>query len=136
MNRQKKIKSRMLSLVMGSLLIAGSLFAQPAQNRNHPPMLPDSSGIVQMVDELATNLSLTDEQKVDVSKIYFAHFVEAEELMEEHKGDRENHRKAMDDLRQEFEEQVKDLLTDEQKIKFEKSVKNNRPRPGQQHPKH
>lgn len=136
MNRQQKIKSRILSLVMGSVLIAGSLFAQPAQNRNHPPMLPDSSRIVQMVDELATNLSLTDKQKGDVSKICFAHFAEAEELMEEYKGDRENHREAMDDLRQEFEEQVKDFLTDEQKTKFEKSVKNNKPGPGQQHPKH
>ena len=136
MERQQVINYRFLSLILGMLLIAGNLFAQPQQRggMQGPPPLPDSVQIVKMVDELATAISLSDEQKKQVSELHFAHFEEAKELMEENKSDRENHRQAMDDLRQEFDEQVKELLTEKQLKDFEKFIKNRPKQPGENRP--
>lgn len=137
MESKQIISYRLLSLILGMLLIAGNLLAQPPQRggMQGPPPLPDSTQIVKMVDELAKEISLTDKQKTKVSELYFAHFEEAGELQEKFKGDREGHREAMDDLRAEFDEQVKDLLTEDQAEEFEEYVKNrqkqqrgNRPR--------
>ncbi len=97
------------------------------QNRlpqHRPPALPDSIQIIEIIAELDITLSLTKEQKAAISKIHFDHFEEAKELMEEQKGDRENHRQAMDDLREDFEEQIKELLTDEQITEFEEFMEN------------
>ncbi|NQV36472.1 MAG: hypothetical protein HQ509_00515 [Candidatus Marinimicrobia bacterium] len=93
-------------------------------------MLPDSKQIVQMVDELATALSLTEEQKTKVSEMHFAHFEEAKDQMEKSKTSRNNDRHAMDALRKEFEEQVKAVLNDEQKKQFETFIKNHGPEHG------
>ena len=137
MESKQFINNRFLSFTIVMLLITGNLFAQPPQRggMQGPPPLPDSTQIVQMVDELATTISLSDDQKTQVSDLYFAHFEEARELMEEHEGDREGHREAMEDLREEFDDQVKDLLSKDQVEKFEKFIKN-RPKPqGENRPK-
>ncbi len=55
MDRQPIINYRSLSLIIGFLLIAGNLIAQPQQHEKRPPTLPDSAHIVQMVDMLATS---------------------------------------------------------------------------------
>lgn len=132
MNKQTKIKYHTLFSIVGILLFCSSLLAQPGQNRNHPPRLPDSEQIVEMVEELASTLSLDDEQKSELSKLYFAHFAEAKELMEKHKGDRENHRQAMDALKKEFDAQIQALLNDEQKEKYIKFSISRGPNSGHQ----
>ena len=88
-----------------------------------------------MVDELVTTLSLNEDQITEITDLYFIHFAEAKELMEKHKGDRENHRNAMDALRQDFDNQIKELLNDEQTEEFEEFIKNQKPRRGQQRPR-
>lgn len=136
MESKQIMKYRLLSLILGMLLIAGNVFAQPPQRggMQGPPPLPDSAQIVQMVDELDEAISLSKEQKSKVSDLYFAHFEEAGELQEKYKGDREGHREAMNDLRDEFDEQVKDLLTKDQGKGFEEFVKNRQKQQGGNRP--
>ncbi len=117
-------------LMLISLIITGNLFAQ----RQGPPKLPDSEQIVKMVDELAEALTLTKEQKSAITDLYMAHFEDAKELMEENKGDRESQREAMEDLKKDFDNRVKELLNDDQIAKYEAYMKDKKPdrqqRPG------
>ncbi|MGD9488170.1 MAG: hypothetical protein AB7W47_09115 [Calditrichaceae bacterium] len=117
-------------LMLISLIITGNLFAQ----RQGPPKLPDSEQIVKMVDELAEALTLTNEQKSAITDLYMAHFEDAKELMEENKGDRESQREAMEDLKKDFDNRVKELLNDDQIAKYEAYMKDKKPdrpqRPG------
>ena len=80
-----------------------------------------------MVDELATTLSLTEIQKTQVSELHFAHFKEAKEAMESNRAKNEEQREVMDNIRKNFEEQVKAILTDEQDEQFEIFLKDHRP---------
>jgi len=97
-------------------------------------MLPDSTHIKQMVEELATSLSLSAEQKEKVSELHFSHFKQVKAMIKKDKADREKHRTAMDALRKEFENQVKAELNNKQKTEFEKFIKAHGPRPGGQKP--
>ncbi len=82
----RKTTNRIPSLIIGFLIIAGNLNAQQRQrSEQHPPMLPDSSRIVQMVDEMATSLALTAEQKTKVSELHLDHFAEAKKMMKKAK---------------------------------------------------
>lgn len=98
MEKIQLINHHFLSFIIGLLLISGNLSAQP-QGQAGPPPLPDSEQIVEMVDELAETLSLSEDQKSDISDLYFSHFEEVKELRDKHEGDREDHRQAMDVLR-------------------------------------
>lgn len=126
MQSEQFFKYRLLILTTLIFIIAGNLFSQPPQRgrMQGPPPLPDSTQIVKMVDELATTLSLTKEQKSKILELHFAHFEEAKKLMEKNKSDRESHREAMDELKEEFDEQVKDVLTEDQVEAFKEYVEN------------
>jgi len=126
---------RVSIIIMGIIIISGSLSAQPPirGERNkmqgeQRPMFPDSSHIVEMVNELDAELSLTAEQKTQITQLHFAHFNEAKQHKEIGKEDRENHRQKMDALRKEFEEQVKAVLTKEQQEQFEAFMKTRGPK--------
>ena len=101
-----------------------------SRDQHQRPALPDSSQIVEIVDQTAQALSLTSEQKGQVSDLYFAHFAEARDLMDSGNGQQKNNRAEMDALRQTFETDVKALLNDEQKTSFDELVKDRRPRGG------
>ncbi len=103
---------------------------QGARGGDQPPALPDSTQIVQIVEEMAKTLSLTAEQKDQISDLHFAHFAEAKIMMTQASGDRAGHRKKMEGLRDDFEKEIKAQLNDEQKAKFEKLAKSRRTRPG------
>ncbi len=135
MIKQKKITNGIQAIVFLFLLGNSNLFAQPQRHQGPPPM-PDSTRIIQMVDELGTNLSLNEKQIIEISNLHFTHFAEAKDLMKKHKTERDSHRLEMDSLREDFEEQVKSLLTDDQKTEFAELMKKHRPGPGNQRPKH
>jgi Spy/CpxP family protein refolding chaperone len=135
MNTQTNISSKSSILIIGIVLICGNLFAQRPQHPQGPPPLPDSTKIEQMVDKMATDLSLTSEQKAQIRELHFSHFNKVRAKMEKDRAEHEKKHDQMHALRTEFEEQVKDLLSDEQKIEFEKFMKDRGPRPGQQKPK-
>lgn len=106
-----------------------SLQAQP-QHREGGPMLPDSARILQRVDELANAVSLTAEQKLKATVLHFAHFAEVKPLMEDQKGDRDAMRRVMKDLRGKLDDQIKLLLTEDQKKAFEEFSAKQRERGG------
>lgn len=125
---QFKIFTVCLLLVSGSTVFAnGGRPGGPGQGPRgggQPPALPDSTQIVEIVEQTTQALSLNGEQEVLISDLYFAHFAEARALEDSAQGRGENNRKQMDALRQSFEEEVLALLDDEQKDEFEKLVHN------------
>jgi periplasmic protein CpxP/Spy len=96
-------------------------------NQGAPPALPDSTGIVKIVDEMSQALSLSPDQKKQVSDLHFTHFSEACSQRGNTGGDRQAQREKMDALRTRFESKIKALLNDEQQTKFEKLAKNRGP---------
>ena len=99
-------------------------------DNRRPPRIPDSTQIVEMVDDLSAELSLTLDQKEAVLDLHFSHFAEAEQLMSQQNGDREQHREKMEALRDEFLEDMKELLTDTQFEKYEEHINTRDPRSG------
>ncbi|HAB51623.1 MAG: hypothetical protein A2315_06855 [Ignavibacteria bacterium RIFOXYB2_FULL_35_12] len=123
-----KLNIRILALVSGIFLLSANILAQPDQRPHQPPTPPDSTRIVKMVNELSTALSLSKDQKEKITRLHFAHFQEAGELMKKDKAIHENNRAKMDALRKEFDEQVEALLNNDQKKKFEEFFKEHRHR--------
>lgn len=135
------LKKTIWVLVIFSI-ITGTAFGQPGNNRGqrnpdrdqtnrpHQPMVPDSAQTIEMVDELATALSLTEDEKEAVLELHFLHFAKVKELMEQTSGDRKSHREQMDALRSEFQKEIKALLNEEQFEKFEEFMKKRNPRSG------
>jgi len=134
----KGIKFILTCLTLVFFMITGLYAQQDRQSRPQGPppphKLPDSDQVLKMVDHLAKILSLTAEQKEQVSKLHVSHFKEARELMGKNREAMENHRLTMENLRKNFEKQLKALFNEEQKREFEKFVKNHERRPGQQKP--
>lgn len=130
-----------LMLVVGMIITGGVAIAQPNRGDNRrghgpndrpsPPAVPDSAETVKLIDEVAEALTLTEDEKDAVLDLHLAHFAEVREVMEQSKGDRENHRKQMDALRDEFQEEMKALLSDEKYEEYEEYMKSHNPRPGQ-----
>lgn len=81
-----------------------------------PPALPDSAGIVQIVDEMADAVVLTDEQYVQVTDLHFAHFAEVQGMMAQGRPERSK----MEALRSEFEKDVKAVLREDQQGVYDK----------------
>lgn len=126
---KKQTQKRMAILAIVSTILMGSLLAQPRQRPQQPP-IPDSGQIAQMVDELTTTLALSDKQTTKILSLYTDHFAELRTKMENDKSQREDQRKTMDNHRKNFEEQVKTVLTDEQKEQFKTFLRENTPQHG------
>jgi len=127
------IKNNLINLALVVVTITG-LSAQDMRHPPQPPMAPDSTQIIQMVNEMASALSLSATQKIQISDLYFAHFDVVKILIEQIEADREGHRKIMDSKRTEFENQVKAVLTNKQKAEFEKMQQQRPPRPKNDRP--
>jgi hypothetical protein len=122
MNKTSKISASLLSLLFCVFLIWSRSQTQPGQPQQ-PSMLPDSSQIVQMVDELAKAVSLSEQQKEKVLKFHLEHFNQAKNMMEKEQKHHEEMRKVHDEFREKFEKQIKALLNDKQQAGFEEFLK-------------
>jgi len=122
MNKISKISSSLLSILVCVFLISNLSQAQPGR-QHRPPMLPDSSQIVKMVDELAKAISLSEQQKEQVLKLHFEHFNQAKNMMEKEQKHHEEMRKAHDESREKFEKQIKALLNEKQQAEFDEFLK-------------
>ena len=96
---------------IGLLIIAFQLNAQPREKRIGPPPPPDSIHIQKMLDDMGKELALTEEQKTEISQIFFNQMKIQKEKMDKMEAkritDREQTRKEMD-------EKVKALLSEDQ----------------------
>jgi len=133
---KKQIKQSIANLLILAItvLAANNLYAQ-RPNEQNPPRIPDSTQIVKMTNELSRELSLTEAQKAEISKIYFDHFKEVKKQLEENKSEKMKNREAMEILRNKFEEQVNGLLSDDQQEKFVIFQQTHKPTQRQEQPK-
>jgi hypothetical protein len=122
-----------------SLLVITFFFALTAQAQGQqgkqqgPPPLPDAEQIEEMIDDVSTTLSLSEDQKEQVSALYIAHFEKATELTKDSSLKGDDQRTAMDKLKEDFEEEVNAVLTKEQQKLFAAyQKKNGQPQGGQQ----
>lgn len=115
-----KIKSK-LTIVLTMLLVVSvqSCFSQPQRGQGTPPH-PDKEQMEGIVNKLSKELNLTDDQVKQITKLYEDHFEEVEKMMEDGRPERS----VMEKMKSDFETDVKSVLTDDQKKKFEKFLKN------------
>ncbi|NNE10407.1 MAG: hypothetical protein HKN20_17735 [Gemmatimonadetes bacterium] len=136
MSKHRNSRNALFGALVTGLLFAATASAQPPgggqrQGREGgPPAIPDSAGIVEMVGELASELSLTTEQETILTVLHFEHFGDAEALRVQYQGDREGHREAMQTLREDFQERVATVLSDEQKARYEELMEERASRRG------
>ena len=81
-----------------------------------------------MVEDLSAELSLTEDQETEILALYQDHFAEVKSSMSS--GQRPS-REKMESLKEEFEDEVKSLLNDEQQDLYEEFIKKNKPQNGQ-----
>lgn len=130
MNKQKRINTGTLLIIALLFFISGNILAQQKPERNGAPKPPSTSEVNKMVDELSTNLSLSETQKKEVSELYTAHYNSIRESFDNKAG--KGSPEEMQQKRKDFEEQVKSLLSAEQKTAFDKFIKNNMNQKGPQ----
>lgn len=110
-----------------SLVLAGSLSAQPGPRHDHRgihgpgygPGAPDSCRIQLWVDDLRQALALNDDQVAEIKKIHYAHLEDVKSLSKKYQGDCVGEREARWNLRAEMDNQIKALLTEEQKNEYD-----------------
>lgn len=129
MNTIKRFNLGVVLLFTTFIFLSSNLFAQQRQEQG-PPQIPNSTQTTKMVKEMSTELSLNKAQESEILKLFTNHFAEMG-----NKGGQRKSREEMESLKSKFEQQVKDLLTNEQKAKFDNFMKNHRPQTNQQNPK-
>jgi len=118
----KSIKS---FLTVAFIIISTFTYAQRpggGQRGGHqgPPPIPNNQQIEKMVSNLADKISLTDEQETKILKLYQAHF---KEVKAKTSGNNRPKREEMVALDAALEKNVKNFLTDDQKVKYETYLK-------------
>lgn len=86
-----------------------------------PPALPTSDEIETMVSDLSDEILLTDEQEAEVLELYTEHFEAVEEKTSSGRPDRDE----MDALKEDLENDINELLTEEQQELYTTYLKNN-----------
>lgn len=86
-----------------------------------PPPAPTAKEIESMVSDLSKELLLTDEQEAQVLELYTEHFEAIEEKTSAGRPDRDE----MDALKENFENDIKAVLTEDQQELYTTYLKNN-----------
>jgi Spy/CpxP family protein refolding chaperone len=139
----KSVVKVSLLLAMVFMIAVMNVEAQPGNGRgkayDHGPGprhgYPDSCRIQLMVDDMKKALSLTDEQVDEIEQIHYAHIQEAKSIDEKYSNDCVAAREAHWALRDKMDSEVKGVLNDEQKNKYEEFM-NERRGPHNSHKKH
>lgn len=120
--------------VMILLVAAWNVEAQPGNGRgkayDHGPGprhgYPDSCRIQLMVDDMKKALSLNDEQVDKIEQIHYAHMQEAKSIDEKYSNDCVAARDAHWALRDKMDTEIKNVLKEEQKTKYDEFIKERR----------
>ena len=107
-------------------LLSGNFAQAQKGNKQGPPPVPDAEQVDKMVNKLADDLSLSDDQKNQVKDLYIDHFEQVRAVVEDARPDRE----VMEALAAEFEQNVSEVLTDEQNEIFLEQRENQKRRGG------
>ncbi len=126
------MKALKTSLIGMLLIFAQLIIAQPPGGgrqgerqggQQGPPAAPTAKQITKMMTTLAEEISLSDEQKKDVTALYTEHFASMEEMTS---GNNRPKREEMKALNTKLQTKVKALLDDEQIEKYEAYLKKKR----------
>lgn len=130
MTRKIEILKNIVAVTVITILTGNFATAQPGGQQGPPP-LPSDKQVEKMVENLDNELSLSDEQETQVSKLYFAHFDKVEAKM---KSSQRVSREVMESLDKDLEKEVKAGLTKDQQKQYtaylkeqEKQRSNQRP---------
>jgi hypothetical protein len=126
MNTIKRFILSIALLIAAMFFLNSSLSAQQRQGEGAPP-IPGEAQINKMVEDLSGELSLSDGQKTEILELFQDHFAEVKSSMSS--GQRLS-REEMESLKEEFEDEVKSLLNDNQQDLFDDYIKNNKPQQG------
>ncbi|UMB59651.1 hypothetical protein MHL31_11235 [Lutibacter sp. A80] len=128
-----KLKTNKIwAIVVLALVITTTTFAQQrgpengqGGNQQGPPEVPNSKEIKTMVSELSKEILLSGEQETEILALYKAHFKEVKSKTSSGMPKRED----MEALKDDFETDVKTVLTkDQQKLYTAYLIKNNKRR--------
>ena len=132
MKIQKVIKKiSMLCLA----LISTVIFAQPGggqrgiggqDGQGGPPPIPSDKEIVSMVSDLATEIDLSELQEAAVLQLYKEHFTEVKNKTKSGRLKREE----METLKSDFEDEVKETLTEGQQKLYINYIKKSQSKKG------
>ena len=127
MNTTKRFNLGILLILTSMVLFSSNIFAQQREGQGAPP-IPNETQIIKMVDDLSAELSLKEDQKVEILALYNDHFNEVKSSMNSGK---KPSREEMENLKTKFENKVKSLLNDEQQDLFVDFIKKNQKQEGQ-----
>jgi Spy/CpxP family protein refolding chaperone len=108
-----------------AMLPLGSALAQPGHGPHHGGGYgpPDSCHIQLMVDDMAQQLSLTDQQKQQVLEIHYKHMQDMKALQGKYRNDCVGEREARNQLRQQMHSEVMAVLNKYQQAKWDEFIK-------------
>lgn len=122
----KSLQTVKAAAFLGAILLLLQIqtgHAQPPQGRG---FMPDSAQIAAMVDTMSIKMSFSQEQKEKFRKIYFASFEENRTAFEKNRGDFQAMREARMQITEKRDNEVRALLTEEQKKIYEKILQEQR----------
>ena len=113
---KRKIRLSAMTCLLVLMGIFTSFSAQAQQRKQQgPPPVPNEQEIEKMLSDLSKNLSLSESQEEQISKLYTQHFDEVKAKMENGKPKREE----MEELKSDLESDVKELLDEDQQEKYD-----------------
>ncbi len=123
-----EILNKKLGISLIILAMVLSTIGLMAQKKDHkkPPPIPDQEQIEKMMADLSNRLSLTEKQENKILILYKDHFNEVSKKMEENKNSGKDGREQIKIIRENFEKDVKSLLTPEQQKQFDEFVREKR----------
>ena len=117
-------------LILCITLMTTATFAQPGggqrgggvqDGQGGPPSIPSDKEIVSMVSDLADEIDLSELQEATVLQLYKEHFSEVKQKTKSGRPKREE----METLKSDFEDEVKETLTEDQQKLYINFIKKN-----------
>ena len=129
--------SRMIRFVGAYLVLMLLGFGLHAQEMPMPPippmppapMVPDSCDVNRMVNELKTELALSDKQTKEIASLYHKHFAQMRKEMEAQRKAMEAQREAHETARKALESSVNKVLNADQQAKLKQWHEAHKPAP-------
>lgn len=125
LNKIKGFKVLIIALIFSTTAFAqkrgGGQRGGGQGERQGPPAAPTTEEIVKMVDDLSSEILLSEEQQAEVLTLYKNHFKEIESKTSSGRPDRDE----MEALKEDFEDDVKAVLTEDQQKLFTAYQKKN-----------
>ena len=126
----KTIKTISLVMIICVAFLSNSTYAKPQGGQRGgqqgPPPIPSAKQIKKMINELTTEISLSEPQELEVLELYTNHFKEIKDKIKSGRPDRDE----MQSIRKNFEDDVKEVLSEDQQELYTRYLNNNRPKKG------